>query len=530
MAQEINIQSPKIDNLVRQIRDGEIKIPPLQRPFVWKTEQIIDLIESIYKEYPIGSILLWETSDELPSTRNIAGFKLPKKSDSHPFYYVLDGQQRLSSLYGVFTDDRTQELGIDADYHVDTSVFDIAFDFKNKSFIPYSEKVEGEHYFNLKSLFDTSNFLDEIAPLTEENRVLAKDLLRRLSNYEVPGIITRKRDLKEVGVIFERVNNTGKKLDLFDLMVAVTWSQNFHLNEEFKKIHTSLKEKHFEGIKNKILLQCISVIINKSSRTANITSLQQTDVQSNIEKLHESLKRTVDYLSTELSVKTIKLLPHAHQIVPLCFFFANKPFPDQNEKKVIQEWFLKTSFSNRYSASTDAHIDEDVAAFDDLIKNKNTGVFRRMSYTVTAEQLKNVKMVGTNPFARAFVVLLAHKQPLNLVNGARIDCGIALSSFNRKEYHHVFPQAFLERQGSWSKNQINSLCNFCILPAASNKLISDKRPSLYFEQDVPKESLNNILESNLLPKNIKIYEENNYANFLEERARIFINYLDSLII
>ena len=106
MPKEITLENPKINNLVNRIEAGEVKIPPLQRPFVWKVGQIIELLESIYNDYPIGSILWWETHNKLPSERNIAGFKLPDKPESHPFYYVLDGQQRLASLYGVFCADR----------------------------------------------------------------------------------------------------------------------------------------------------------------------------------------------------------------------------------------------------------------------------------------------------------------------------------------------------------------------------------------------------------------------------------------
>ena len=125
MAKEITQESPKINSLVSRIELGEIKIPPLQRPFVWKIDQVIDLLESIYKDYPIGSILWWETNDRLPSERNIAGFKLPQKPDSHPFYYVLDGQQRLSSLYGVFCTDRTCDADIEKEYEVNVDIFNM---------------------------------------------------------------------------------------------------------------------------------------------------------------------------------------------------------------------------------------------------------------------------------------------------------------------------------------------------------------------------------------------------------------------
>lgn len=529
MAKEIDTTNPKIDRVIRQIQDGEIKIPPLQRPFVWKSEQVIELLESIYNEYPIGSILLWETNMELPSTRNIAGFDLPRKPESHPFYYVLDGQQRLSSLYGIFCENRSQSVQQEEDYRVDVSVFDISFEFSSKSFVSKGDKKKGQEYLDMQSLFQTGPFLQKTKSLSAGNVTLAEDLLSKFSNYEIPVIITKKRELKEVGSIFERVNNTGKRLDLFDLMVAITWSENFHLHDKFKHIQKLLKNKNFSGIKNKILLQCLSAIINKSSKIGSITNLKQVEVQENIHLLNRSIELTIDYLSNELSVKTINLLPHAHQIVPLCYFFSKAARVDSVQKKAINEWFVKTSFSNRYSASTDQHINEDVESFEQLLSG-NQDAFKKINYTVTSEQLKNTKFSRSNPFTRAFIVILARKTPLDLTNGIKVDCGDALSSFNKKEYHHIFPQAFLGGQKGWSNAEIYSLCNFCILPSSSNKLISDKAPSEYFSSIVPKRHLKEILDTNLLPVNLKIYQEDKYAEFLESRSKEIINYLDSLLL
>ena len=117
MPNDIGHIKPTINSLVNTIAEGGIKIPPLQRPFVWKPHQIIELLESIYTDYPIGSILCWETSTSLPSERNIAGFQLPIKPESHPFFYVLDGQQRISSLYGVFCSNRTIGENRRTSYH-----------------------------------------------------------------------------------------------------------------------------------------------------------------------------------------------------------------------------------------------------------------------------------------------------------------------------------------------------------------------------------------------------------------------------
>lgn len=527
MAKELDQKSPKIDRLISQIESGEIKIPPLQRPFVWKKEQVIELLESIYRDYPIGSILLWETNDPLPAQRNVAGFCIPDKEPSYPFYYVLDGQQRLSSLYGVFCKDRTVDSDQE-DYSIDREVFDIFFDLERQVFVHADDCQNGRSYLDLKTLFDTSSFWKALEPLSEEERKEAVQLQSKFSNYEVPEIITKKRELQEVGNIFERVNNTGTRLDLFDLMVAVTWAKDFHLRTEFSRVQSALDRKHFKGVKEKVLLQCLAGIIGKSSKTRVITSLNAQTVRDNLPKLEESLKKAVDFLSTELSVKSIQLLPHIHQIVPLTYFFSRVNIPNQKQKKIIKQWFWKTSFSKRYSASTDTHIDEDIASFDAVLDG-GVDAFKKLSYSVTADQLRETKFLRSSPYSRAFVVLLASSHPKNLVNGANVDTGEALPCFNQREYHHIFPRAFLSRSGSDLDN-INSICNFCILPADSNKVISDKAPSEYFESIIPQEEIQEILESNLMPVKWALYKKDDYGSFLEERARKIIDYLDAQLV
>src|SRR4030042_3595526 len=104
---EITPSAVKIDKLLNRIEEGDIKIPAFQRGFVWNQEQVIDLLDSIYNDYPIGSILLWNSLERLKSTRNIAGFEIPEREPQYPVNYVLDGQQRLSAIFAVFCKSRS---------------------------------------------------------------------------------------------------------------------------------------------------------------------------------------------------------------------------------------------------------------------------------------------------------------------------------------------------------------------------------------------------------------------------------------
>jgi uncharacterized protein with ParB-like and HNH nuclease domain len=102
---QITPTNPRIAALLSDVTRGNIKIPVFQRGYVWDDEQIMILLDSIYNGYPVGSLLLWSTKERLKSERDVGGFKLPETPEDYPVSYVLDGQQRLTTLYGVFHSD-----------------------------------------------------------------------------------------------------------------------------------------------------------------------------------------------------------------------------------------------------------------------------------------------------------------------------------------------------------------------------------------------------------------------------------------
>jgi uncharacterized protein with ParB-like and HNH nuclease domain len=212
----------KIDRLIKRIEDGDIKIPAFQRGYVWKQEQVIELLDSIRLDYPIGSILLWTSNERLQATRNIAGFPLPVKDDNYPVNYVLDDQQRLSSIYAVFSGHQSQDPNTQ-EYNPDTKIFDIYYNFEKESFITSEEATpitDKRSIVCLRNFLDTATFLDQILCLDTKYHQKAKELYSKFSNYEVPVVTIRSRSREDVGIIFERINNTGTKMSMVDIMVA----------------------------------------------------------------------------------------------------------------------------------------------------------------------------------------------------------------------------------------------------------------------------------------------------------------------
>ncbi len=123
--------------------------------------------------------------------------------------------------------------------------------------------------------------------------------------------------------------------------------------------------------------------------------------------------------------------------------------------------------------------------------------------------------------------MMAQFKPVDLVKNQNIDFGKALSRYNRKEYHHIFPESFLKNRGL-SRDKIFCVVNFCFLSSESNKKISNKFPSDYFNSIVPQEDYNSILDSNIIPVDRNIYNKDNYDSFLEKRSNLIIAKLDEL--
>jgi hypothetical protein len=173
-------------------------------------------------------------------------------------------------------------------------------------------------------------------------------------------------------------------------------------------------------------------------------------------------------------------------------------------------------------------MDSDIAFFEQLLVNDPDGA-SRYSYSVTADQLIKQRFTKSSPLARAFLLLLAQNHPVDLVNGALVDLGKALSEYNSKEYHHIFPRAHLKKR-EFPPERINSLCNFCFLTADSNKKISSKAPSDYFNSVVPQKTLAATLESNLMPLNKEVYEKNDFETFLKLRSQRVMEFLDKQLV
>jgi len=144
-----------INELIQQILNGNVRIPSFQRGFIWDSDRVAHLMDSIYKGFPFGALLFWRTRHPLKTERHLGPFELPERDPDYPIEYILDGQQRATSIFGVF------QSALGARKGEDDSIFRIYFDLTQKSTIRDSnfiyvpdDEVNPERHFPLRLLFD----------------------------------------------------------------------------------------------------------------------------------------------------------------------------------------------------------------------------------------------------------------------------------------------------------------------------------------------------------------------------------------
>lgn len=509
----------RIEILVRLVKDGHIKLPKFQRPFVWTKQNILELMDSIYKGYPIGSILLWLTKQKLASERNIADLEINELEEEYPTNYLLDGQQRLSSLCGIlFWDGKNKK-----------SVWNVVFDLEKETFIydPDNEKIE---YFKLNKLLDTMDFIEQCSKfIGHPKQVLytknAQKLLNSIKDYKIASVKIGDMSIDEVAPIFERINSTGRRLTMVDLMRAATWSGEFDLSDTIDMVRTALEEKNFDSVPEVEILRNLATCAGLGVTKEDINKLRNfssEDLKVIAKKCKSAYMYAVDFITSELPVTSHYYLPYALQLTFLVEIFNILPSPTIEQRKEMKKWFWRTSVSRYYASFNTAQLNNDLKTIRKFAKGEidNIPINKGISYT---ELLENSFVLRT-ALSKTFALILATNNPKSLLDGKPININNVLALINKNEYHHIFPKDFLSKQ-DYEKSDINRNGNICMLNLGNNRTISNSAPREYFnliDKYLGQEKFN-ILESNFI--NDEAYNcalRNDYEGFINARNKLIV--------
>ena len=472
-----------IRTLVDRVSEGDIRIPAFQRDFVWEPDQVAFLIDSVYKNFPIGTIVFWQTDQRLATEKKLGSFELPDPKKDYPVNYVLDGQQRLTSLFSVFQTELEP---------TDTSWVQIYFDLEaaenpqDTSFFALdASEVDPERHFPINTFFDTVSYRKATKSLNDERAAIIDKVQEKFKEYRIQNQTFETQDRNEVAIVFERINRAGTELDLFELLAAWSWSDDFDLIDKFRELQAKISDHGFEELTDERDLQlrtCAAVITGETSPN-KILDLQGEDIRARFVEIEAGILGAIDFLSRELGVKHYKMLPFPGIIVPLSTFFATTAadgvnYTDLQREKLVQ-WFWRAVFSRRFSADVSERQANDIREMQ-LLKEDEAHEFKFAAFEIKFDFRKSRFSAGTAN-SKALVLMLANRKPRSFLSGANIDPNKVLKKGSRHEFHHIFPRRFLEKKG-YDARSINSLSNICFLTRSDNNTIKARSPEDYFQQ------------------------------------------------
>lgn len=518
-SQRISVQSAPLKNLIVSVEKGEYRIPQFQREYVWETTRVVRLFDSIYKEYPIGSFFLWKadrTQNKL--FRHAIHQGIPEIKDDDDIFYILDGQQRITSLYVALKG----LVLCDVDYSR------ICFDCKEQKFT--HRNADNSRYISVSNIWGPGA-MRLTRTLPEEYGDAFTRCWERLQTYPVSLVTVSDKDLESVCVIFLRINQSGKRLDRFDLIAAMTYDPEFDLRKRFQDdIAKKLKAQSFGAISNTAVTQLLALKIKGTCTDKMQYGLTAAEIRGSWDAVVDSILLAVATLRSEFGVKTATFLPYEGLLTLLAYYFcASKHRSVQASHMAwLQTWFWRACFSQYYGSGGLTRIGRDKALIDSLLAGETPDFSPVVE--LSADDLIGTRMTWSGSAIRnAFLCMLAKNEPRHLLNNSKIDLvNGGITGFTSPEKHHIFPQSLpVEIIGG---SDIHALPNFCFIPAELNKKILNSKPSDYFKAFRSQNAdFDAALGSHFIPTGSETgIEKDDYLMFLRARAKLIVSEIQRL--
>jgi hypothetical protein len=519
--------SRKYDYLIADIDQGRLKLPRFQRDFVWNKEQTAKLIDSIIKQFPLGTFIIWKTREELPSLRNIGNIELPETPAGDSVQYILDGQQRITSLFAVRRGLRITRDGKEIDYK--DICIDIDAEEDADEEIVYADLPD--HAGTTISVHDLlAKDITDFDGYSKDQRKKIQTYRERLTGYDFSVIEIPDHSIDVACEIFTRINTGGKALSIFEIIVAKTYDPEtgFDLEEKYSELikddaERSLEDAGFETIPSMTILQCLSAHLMGGITHKDLVRLDRKAVATAWPRVRETIFAAVEHLQSHLGVAVSRLLPYSVLLVPFSRFFDQHGLkhatPEQSAW--LRDYFFRASLGNRFTSGVATRMSGDLLRMDQIARGE------RPNYTeefhVSADLIRHRPFAINDSFSKALICLLATQGPKNLNNnGATKVNNTWLRKASSKNLHHIFPKAFVKKakQPDWDANLVG---NIMIAEEYLNqRVIRAKSPKDYmtvFEEGNP--TFRQSLMTHLIDEEcLKALLANDYDKFINHRAKL----------
>lgn len=337
--------SKKYSELINEIEKGIIKIPKFQREFVWNIDKTAELLDSILKGYPIGTFILWQTDERISGIKNVGNLPIPETPEDSKVQYVLDGQQRITSLFAAYRGAEIQKAGQKKITDFKKIVVNLDKNLDENDNLIISAEPTGEKFISLFDVLDFSySKAKELSDnFSEDDLNLIHSYCTAFKTYDFSTVVLRKEDIDSAIEVFTRINTGGQTLTVFEIMSAKTYDeeQRFDMQEKWNRFIEELNTINYEGVSSTVVLSLLSLILSrtKECNRKTILTLDKKAIIDNWENAISSLKDSIDYFRSTYRIPVSQLLPYDSLLVPFAyFFFKNKGKPDSVQRMFLEEF------------------------------------------------------------------------------------------------------------------------------------------------------------------------------------------------
>ena len=493
---------------------GELQLPEMQREYVWRATRVRDLLDSLYRGYPSGVILAWE-SDETIATRD---FAVDATAPATRPLLLLDGQQRLTSLSAVlrgepvsvrgrvrpieilFNLEHPDELtyvtdvneNSDDDDTTDDAELDIQQRFRRMTFVVASKALESvPTWVRVSDIFKNQDSLDILENKGFDIGTLDKGLrqkytkriqdVKAIQDYEYRmDILERTKSYEEVTEIFVRVNSLGAKLRSSDLALAqitARWRGSLELFREYQDI----VEKRGFDLDLGVILRAVVAMVTSQSKFLTVNSIKLADLQSGWERAKKAFDFALNFARENLDIDSQTMLSSPMLLITTAYWADKQNYVISNEEQAaFRQWFLLANAKGRYSrGSSETLLDQDLASLRD--GGHAADLTARLKVQVGRLEFTVDELEGRNSRSGAFKTMFLAFRADNAVDW-KTKLKISAKHHGKSdviEYHHIFPQAYLKKNGVVDKSKIDDIANLAFIGSETNKKITDRAPSDY---------------------------------------------------
>ncbi len=519
----------KLSVILAHIDEGIFTLPQIQRGYVWNRTQVRNLMRSLYRDYPVGILLIWKTT---ASSKDIRGNLTPAVG-VHDL--LLDGQQRITSLYGIIRGEPP------AFFEGNSSSFlNLHFNVDEEEFEFYSPTMKYEpRWISVTELMKSKDAEWHFEAQLREfpDKILYLKRLSKLCkikdrDFQLETLIGEHITTDVVVDIFDQVNSGGTKLSKGDLALAricADWP------EARKEMQKRLDKWSGYGYRFRLdwLLRCINALVTKHGDFEELSRRKVTPEQvlDGLQKAETHIDTTINLLSAYLGLDDSSLLRSPNSIPAIVSILDSRGLPNQRQISQLLFWYTQSALRGRYSSAVESRIRQDLVKIersDDAILALIEGL---------QEDHGDLKLSAGNFDAstarsRFFPTLYM----LTRVYGARDICsGIELNKamvgkMGILERHHLFPKWQLRKAGINKVSDINALANFTFLTKECNLCLGTQLPQDYFPHYEAKHP--GVLASHWIPEDPELWKIENYRDFLADRrerlARAANDFLEQL--